>query len=713
MKVTQSWLKDFVEIKLSPKALADNLTMAGLEVTSLEEKEGDFVFEIEVTSNRPDWLSVIGIAREVGAITGKKLKALQAASCKLQAKTKSLRPEACGLKPFSIQVENRKDCPLYTATIIEGVKVVASPEWMQKRLRAIGLRPINNIVDITNYVLYETGQPLHAFDLDKIIAHQRTSAPAHQLEIVVRRAKNGEEITTIDGVTRKLDTEILVIADSDRPIAIAGIIGGKDTEVSEETKNILLESAGFSPTLVRRGARKLGVSTDSSYRFERKVDPQGVTLAAQRAAELITKLAGGKISYKCQSVKVSKCQEKKIKLSIEKSERILGIALPTAKIKQILAALGFKLATCSSQFVTISVPSFRQDVSIEEDLIEEIARIYGYGRIPSTLPYILPQFIEPLKLKQLAGQNPDARLTYQLKNILTASGFSEVINYSLNPLDALKKNKTDGLIKPLAIENPLSKEQEILRPDLFFGLLNNSAYNLNRKNNRLKIFEVGRVFTTGKDIDLLEKLVLGLAVCGRLHLDWQSIDKRQAGLFDLKSCLEQVFSKLGIGGTEFIAEKFPLFRPGASFAVRLDNKKIGLIGEVDNFILENYDIKQKNIFAAQVYLQDLAPYCNFNKKFKPYSLYPSIRRDISLLVKKDIPYGRIKETINSCPQEGISCEAVLLEQYSGKQVPEGFQNLLISLEYSSFSRTLKDTEIDAIHREIIDKAIRDLGAKIR
>ncbi len=691
---------------MAPQALADKLTMAGLEVTSLEEKEGDSVFELEITSNRPDWLSLIGVAREVGAISGHRLKAIGHS-----LKARKLSPITYHLAPLSIKIENREDCPLYTATIIEGVKVVASPEWMQKRLRAIGLRPINNIVDITNYVLYETGQPLHAFDLDKLRPQTRDHRP--ETEIVVRRATDGEEIVTIDDIKRKLDREILVIADADGPIAAAGIIGGKDTEVSEETKNILLESAGFSPTLVRRGARKLGVSTDSAYRFERKVDPQGVTLAAQRAVELITKLAGGKISYKCQSVKVSKCQDKKITLSITKTEKLLGVKIPAAKIRQILLSLGFKSITYNSKLITVQTPSFRQDVSLEEDLIEEIARIYGYEKIPATLPYILPQSINPLKLKHLAGQSPDARLTHQMRNILIASGFSEVINYSLNPLDALKKNKTAGLIKPLGIENPLSKEQEILRPDLFFGLLNNIAYNINRKNNRLKIFELGRVFTTGKDNYFSEKLALGLAVCGRLHLDWQSIDKREAGLFDLKGCLEQVFSKLGIGQVGFVAGKFPLFRPGASFAVRLDNKEIGLIGEVDNFILDNYDIKQKNIFAAQVYLQDLAPYCNFKKKFEPYSPYPSSRRDISLLVKKDIPYGLIKEAINSCPQEGISCEAVLLEQYSGKQVPEGFQNLLISLEYSSFSRTLKDRDIDAIHREIIDKFTRDLGAKIR
>lgn len=708
MKITYNWIKDFVEIKLSPQALAEKLTMAGLEVKGIEQKEGDFVFEIEITSNRPDWLSVIGVAREVAAVTNSKFKNQNA---KPQAKTKKIKNEKGETK---IKIENKKDCPLYTATIIEGIKVAPSPEWMQKRLAAVGLRPINNVVDITNYILYETGQPLHAFDLDKLAKSQEQGAKSKReaIEIAVRRAKKGEEITTIDGIKRTPDENILVIADTGKPVAIAGIIGGKDTEVSEGTTNILLESAQFDPIVVRHGTRLLGVASDSSYRFERKVDACGVEAFAQRAAELITELCGGKISCKGQSAKAPKRAEKKISMSIEKIERILGVKISPVKIKQILFALGFKLVAQSAQRITVSAPSFRQDVDLEEDLIEEVARIYGYDKIPATLPYIAPQFIEPGKLKYLSGQTIDARLIEKVSNVLIASGFGEVINYSLSPFEALKKNKAEGLIEPLAIENPLSKEQEILRFDLGFGLLSNIAYNINRKNNRLKIFELGRIFHR-EEGEVLEKMVLGMAVFGRLSLDWQGQEKREANLFDLKGCLEEVFLKLGIAAVEFSADKFPLFKPGASFAIRLNGKAIGLIGEVDSSILEAHGIKQKNIFVAQVYLQDLAAYCNFAKKLKPYSPYPSIRRDISLVVKKDVPYGRIKEAINSCLKEGISCRAVLAERYSGKQVAQGCQNLLISVEYSSFERTLKDEEIDALHRQILDSLIEGLGIKIR
>ncbi|MDP1853320.1 MAG: phenylalanine--tRNA ligase subunit beta [Candidatus Omnitrophota bacterium] len=701
MKTTYNWLKDFVEIKLSPQALAEKLTMAGLEVKAIEPKDGDFVFEVEITSNRPDWLNVIGIAREVAAITGKKL---QAASPKPQAK-KSLRPEACGLKLFSVQIENRKDCPLYTATIIEGVKVTPSPEWMQKRLRAVGLRPINNVVDITNYILYETGQPLHAFDLDKL-----TSCKP---EIIIRRAKKGEEIVTIDGLKKVLNENILVIADANKPIAVAGITGGKNTEVSEETKNILLESAQFDPLVVRRGVRALGISSDSSYRFERKVDTEGVGIATQRAVELITELCGGEIiSCQTQGIKKPRLKKKKIKLSIEKCERILGIALSAAKIKQILSALGFKLAACSLQLAAVYVPSFRQDVSIEEDLIEEVARVYGYDKTPSTLPYIQPRIIEALKLKHLAGHSVDARLTREIKNILTASGFSEVINYSLASRDALRKNRAEGLIQPVEIENPLSKDQEILRPDLFSSLLASTAYNLNRKNSRIRIFELGRVFGAKNNSCPSESLALGLAMHGKLDLDWQSPGRREAGFFDLKGCLEQMFSKLGIDGYRFIAEESPLFKQGVSFAIMLDAEKIGLIGEVDAAILENYDIKQKNIFIAQVSLQGVARRFSAIKAFKPYSQYPSIRRDISLVIKKDTPFSDVRE-IALASAGGAVSEVSLLEEYCGKQVAEGVKNLLISLEYISSERTLKDEEVDVLHKQILDNLVERLGIKIR
>lgn len=704
MKLTYNWLKDFVKISLSPEALAEKLTMAGLEVKNIEPKDGDFVFEIEITSNRPDWLSVAGVAREVAAITNSKWRAY---SVKRMAYSQNLSAKRYSLnaKTLKINVENKKDCPLYTATIIEDVKIAPSPEWMQKRLAAVGLRPVNNVVDITNYILYETGQPMHAFDLDRLIGHQGIRAPGHRLEIGVRRAKKGEEIVTIDGIKRILNENILVIADADKPIAIAGIIGGKDTEVGNGTTNILLESAQFDPLVVRRAARTLGISSDSSYRFERKVDSEGVSIAAQRAAQLIIELAGGKVSFKSQRVKESKSQRKKITLSIGKTERILGAKIPAAKIKQILSSLGFKLAACSVQHVAVFVPSFRQDINIEEDLIEEIARIYGYDKLSSTQPRILSQFIDPGSLIYLKENYLPDRLKNQIKNVLTGLGFYEVINYSLMRKDALGKTQDSGMIE---VANPLSKEQEALRANLFGGLLANLAYNVNHRNTDVKIFELGNIFSL--DNKLTERWALGLAVCGRLRFDWQRQDKNNATIYDLKGAVECLLLKLGIENVKFSSSNSPLFKNGACFSVDFLGKRQGIIGEANNEILANYSIKEKGIFLAQLALDGLGGII-CRKIFKPYSPYPVARRDISLVVKKQIAYKDIETAILS--SAGNSASVKLSEQYTGKPIPDGFKNLLLSLEYGFFERTFKDEEVDALHKQVISGLIVSLDAQIR
>jgi len=672
--------------------------MAGLEVTSLGKQEDDWVFEIEITSNRPDWLSVTGVAREIAALTNSRFKG-QGLRVKGQKQAKRGEKD----KRLAIKIVDKEGCGQYRGTIIEGVKVGPSPSWMRKRLEAIGLRPINNIVDITNYCLYETGQPLHAFDLDKLTS---------PVEIIVRRAKDKETITTLDGIQREMDKDILVIADSKRAAAVAGIIGGADTEVDYDTKNILLEAAEFDALRVRKGTKVLGLGTDSSYRFERNVDPRGVDNATSRAIELIQACAGGRIEVsEYQSSKVAKAKERSITLYTDDVERILGLKISEVNIKQILSALGFKIKknNKAGRGGLVVVPaSFRKDVTCKEDLIEEIARIYGYDKIPSALPYVLPRIISAEKLSYLKEQNLNPAVVKRVRNTLTGSGFFEVVNYSLSPREAFSQEPDTSLLK---IENPLSKEQEVLRTNLFIGLLNNISYNINHRNTQIKIFELGKIFKYDNN-GHSEKFALGIAACGRMRSDWQRPDSGNVTFFDLKGCIEKLLMSLGLDNAKFSLRDSPLFAKGAAFDIRINETKIGVIGAVSPDTLEKYSIKEKQVFLAQLSADRLSAQFVPGKKFAPYSTYPSIRRDISLLLKARTSYEDIVKIVSSLGKEMV-VDIKLIEQYRGKHVPQGFKNLLICVEYGSFNRTLKDEEVDTIHKKVLGELVEKLEVKIR
>ncbi|MDO8489296.1 MAG: phenylalanine--tRNA ligase subunit beta, partial [Candidatus Omnitrophota bacterium] len=521
MKVTYSWLKDFVDLKIPPAELAEKLTMAGLEVVSLEEIGGDSVFEIEITSNRPDWLSVAGIAREVSAICGLKLKTVNPKETKIKTN------DCLSVKISSIA---KGDCSFYSIRVICDVKVGPSPEWLKKRLTSLGCRPVNNIVDITNYILFETGQPLHAFDLDTL----------NQREINVRRAKTDEKIITIDGLQRILSPEILVIADKDKLIAIAGIMGGKEAEVTFKTRNILLESAVFNPILVRRAKQKLAIQSESAYRFERGVDFETAKAASLAAQELILKLASGRpCIYK--SIGAKKSTNPIINLDAAYVNKVLGVVIPVIKIKQILSRLGLQVKIKTKNILQLKIPSFRQDLKLQIDLIEEIARIYGYAKIPKTIPAIRP------------GQGiADKRgVSCGIKNILSGLGLHEVITYSLIDHNLLIKSGINTDRSPIEILNPLSCEQGVLRPTLLPSLIRCIAYNLNQQQENIKIFEIASSFS-GESDSIREEPCLGIALCGiNSFLTNQGLVKDEVTLLHLKGTLEILFGRLGVRGFDF------------------------------------------------------------------------------------------------------------------------------------------------------------------
>ncbi len=686
MKVTYNWLKDFVEIKILPQALAQKLIMAGLEVTSLEEKGGDFIFEMEVTSNRPDWLSVIGIAREVAAITGKKLRGgsrLSVLGYRFSGEHRTPNTEHRNLQ---IKIEDKKDCSLYTANIIKDVKVGSSPEWLKIRLELLGCRSVNNIVDISNYILFTWGEPLHAFDLDKLKGNA----------IFVRRAKPGEKITTIDAEQRMLNPDILVIADAERPVAVAGVMGSKDTEVTEATKNILLEAAVFNPIIVRRGRRNLGIQSESSYRFERGVNLEIVKNASWQAAELIQELAGGKCVL-AKSSGLTKTKRKSIVLGLSVANKTLGINIPASKIKKILNSLEFKTKIKTKKHFTVETPSHRPDVTSEIDLIEEIARIYGYENVPQTQPTVEPRVS--------VGEHRD--LVSLIKNILVGLGLNEVITYSLMDKDLLRDFRIDQGSQVIEILNPLSKEQEILRPGLIPGLAACVAYNLNQKQDYINIFEVAKVFSQSKACPQ-EELRLGIALCGiKSLLLQQGLIKDPVGLLHLKGVLEALFARLGIRDYAFKAED-----NGSIISVYAAGEKIGLMAKLEKFVLDKLDIKNKDVFALELSLDRLLFFINLNKKFSHLPIYPGISRDISLILKEEISVGDMLKAIKEKGQPLLK-QAAVVDYYKGKQIPPGFKGLTLSCLYRSDERTLTEAEINPVH-SLICKLLADrFGSQIR
>ncbi|MDP2905154.1 MAG: phenylalanine--tRNA ligase subunit beta [Candidatus Omnitrophota bacterium] len=680
MKVTYNWLKDFVDINITPGALADKLTMAGLEVVSLEQRGGDYIFEIEITSNRPDWLSVIGVAREVAAITGKKL----------QLPKDYGRPTSHVLRPteraVSILIENKKDCPLYTATVITRVKVAPSPDWLKQRLELLGCRPVNNVVDITNYALFETGQPMHAFDLDKLPAGG----------IAVRRANNGEKLTILDGQEKTLDGAVLVIAAQDKAKAVAGVMGGKDTEVNGGTKNILLEAAVFDPALIRRSRRQLGLQTESSYRFERGVDAAALDSARRRAVELILGISGGE-SAPVESRGAGFKKKKIVNLSMAHADKVLGVSITAAEAVKILKMLGFGAKPRAKNNFSVEIPSFRGDVNLEADLIEEIARIHGYNLIPVSLPSFRPN----------ATAAAAADLVWMVKNTLAGQGLNEAITLSL-----IERGLAECFQVPaglaVEIQNPLSREQEILRTAITPSLARCVALNLNQKQEYVNIFEVSKVFSLSADKNNpQEQLNLGIALCGERSMFLEGgLVKDKAGLPHLKGLLERLFRKLGVKVYDF------RMLGSQEAGVYIGEDKVGFITGLGKKALDYLDIKNKDVFVAEVCLDKILSAAALKIKFRPLSLYPGIKRDISFLIRQGITAKDVLGAVRL--KAGPLLEDVrIADYYTGKQVPVGQRSLTVSCFYRSPERTLTDNEVNPLQDAVCALLKERFGAKLR
>lgn len=680
MRIPLNWLKKYISFSLSPERLAEDLTMTGTKLEALLHEKDEAVLDLEITSNRPDCLSLIGVAREVAAITGKKITLP-----KIKSET-SIKKSQNSL--FSIEIQDKKSCPLYSGRLIQNVTVKASLSHVQKNLELAGTRAINNVVDVTNFVLYEMGQPLHAFDYDKIKGGQ----------IIVRRAKKNEKFLGLDDVEYALDESILVIADAERAIAIAGVMGGKLTEVTNETKNILLEAAYFDPLMVRQACRKTKISTESSYRFERNVDIQNVLTASARAVDLILESAGGKESGFSVAGSLKFSKPRTISFDLHEFNKGTGHAVSAFKIKEILESLGFKTSSWKElklgkvkmgqvrlgQKLYVDVPSFRSDVTEMADLTEEVLRIEGFDKVKPSIPIT--------HHSDHFTQDKKPGFLFELKKYLAGIGFYEISTYSLVSGKSLEQAGVSDLSRVQKIRNPLSVEQEYFRPTLLVGALSSLLFNAHRKAENLKFFEIGNVYENNE-----EKTLLSLAIYGETENNWKR--KSASSFYDLKGAIENIVK--GFLKYEDLqwSEKESLFFDSA-VSIELASLVIGEAGILKGNISKNWDLSQ-NVYYAEINLNTLWTLLVKEKiiKIKTVSKYPVVRRDIAFIANKSVTVALLEAAMKEEAGEFLK-EARLFDEFSGKNIPEGKRSLAFSLSYQKDSGTFTDDEIQRLQSKI-------------
>lgn len=653
--------------------------------TPLSEALGldDAVFELEITPNRPDCLSLIGVAREIRAETGNPLK----------LPTVDVKESDINVRDLtSVTIDAPDLCPRYAARVIQGVKVAESPAWLQQRLESVGIGVINNIVDVTNFVLMEYGQPLHAFDYHKLTENR----------IVVRRAADSEQITTLDEIERELTPDMLVIADAEKPVALAGIMGGYDSEITETTCDVLLESAYFNPSSVRATAKALGISTEASYRFERGADPGVVLAALDRAAQLIVELAGGTICEGTVDVYPGRQPLTKVQFRPERVNFVLGTTLKAAEMVQILNRLGFDVDATGDVY-QVTVPTFRSDVTREIDLIEEIARVYGYDNIPTTLPKgDIP----------VPASNPKTDVGRRVKHFLLAAGMMEVVNYSFcdpNCFDRIRLTAEDPFRNTLKLRNPLSPEMSVLRTTLTPGLLENAQHNRNHQIDTIALFEIGSVFVYDGEEKEPQRVTGVLA--GQIGEGVYSDPHRAPDFFDIKGLVEGMLEVCGVVDWTLQKTEVRTFHPGRNAEVLLGDRRLGAFGEVHPEVLENYDLPYK-AYLFEFDLEGLADATTFAKRFEPISIYPKVARDLAIIVDKEVLSDMPTELIYTTG--GDSVDSVrLFDVYEGEQVPEGKKSLAYTITYHSATETLTDKAVNALHDKIVKRLNRELGAELR
>ena len=681
------------ELGLGPDAAGLMVLPADFAVgTSLDRALAlsDTVLEIDLTPNRSDCLSIIGVAREVAAIQKGRVT-YPRISLSESAETISDHTSVTILAP--------DECPRYAARLVWDVTVAPSPFWLQQRLVSVGLKPINNIVDVTNYVMMETGQPLHAFDFDQLAENR----------IVVRTAQKGERFTTLDQKERTLDPEMLMICDGAKPVALAGVMGGLNSEIEAGTTRVLLESAYFDPICIRKTAKKTGLNTDASHRFERGVDPQGTLVAVDRAAQLIAEISGGRVLSGIVDAHPKPFARREINLNIARLNRHLGIRLALNDVSAYLRSIEFDVQAIDDQNLRVVPPSCRVDIGRFEDLSEEVARLMGYNNIKTTFPLIPAEVRHPSKRVETRRQ---------IKTVMTGLGFTEAINYSFihkDSCDRLHLAADDFRRQVVEILNPLSEDQSIMRPSLIPGLLETAYRNLSMQNRTLKLFEVGNIFYGAGGIDRQPhevEMLAGIWTGLRNEADWHTREVA-CDFFDLKGAVEELLRSLKIDAVEF--ERMPTkdcryTRPGHTARVLVAGQDLGLVGEVHPKTLEIYNLKQSAyLFEINAgLLMDAIPAATL---VKPLPKFPSTSRDITLILPREVEALKILKSIESRNEELIE-KVFLFDVFEGGPVTAGKKSVSFRVTYRSYFETLEDEAVNQLHRTITDRLLAEFEADL-
>jgi len=688
MKLPVEWLREFVETDLDDQALADKLTMAGLEVEEMTDSEDGTVYHTKVTPNRGDWMSIIGVAREAAAYLDLPLK---------WQPPVLPNEDADVTKWAGVRVDDPSLCPRYAGKVIRNVKHRPSPDWMQKRLLAAGMRPIDVVVDITNYVMLELGQPLHAFNYDAL----------PEGKVVVRPVKAGESIITLDGVERNLPEGALAICDVEKPVCVAGVMGNAETEVTTQTRNIFLEAAHFSALSVRRTSKLLNLTTEASYRFERTVDPGLVPIALERAADLLADLADGEVVLGRIDLYPHPVKPVKIELRPARVNAILGTELTHDEISSALIRLGLNVDANQLPFV-VTVPTFRTELLKEIDLIEEVARMIGYENLPETLPF---------SSGSGAGDEPIGVFTAHVRDILVGLGLREVFTHSLSAASTFDDPATAA--SRVAIRSALSAELSGLRMSIVPNVLDVTALNLRQKQADVRVFEIGKTFRLGDSLDRLyvERRYLGGALTGQESpRSWSETERKPVTFYTAKGVVETLLSVLRISGAVFKPAPVHGMHPGRSARVEVNGKSIGYVAEVDpDAVKRDLDVPA-SVGRIAVFELDAEALMELSVDDRRYTLlpkYPAVNRDLAVVVDLGVNYAEI-ETVARAASDGELLEDLTVQSiYTGERVTAGKKSVAIRLTFRAVDRTLTDAEVDAQMTAVENALVDGVGASRR
>ncbi len=646
----------------------------------------DWILEVAITPNRGDCLSHLGIARETAAILGKKVKYPVIQLDETGPPVESLT---------SVTLDDPIRCPRYSARVIEGVEIKSSPDWLRARLESVGLRSINNIVDVTNYVMLEYGQPLHAFDFDRLAEHR----------IVVRTARDNERFVTLDGVEHLLDSDMLLICDGEKGVALAGIMGGENSEIQPDTKNVLIESAFFDPYSIRKTSKKLGINTESSYRFERRVDPDGVIKALDRAAQLMLEVGGGQLAAGRVDQYPAPFEPVTVEISTQKANRFLGTSFQKSEVEDVLQSIELETLPVGDDVLKVNIPLFRGDITREVDLFEEVARLKGYDLIPDTVP-----------VASLGASPPDPFLVFcdKLRDTVAGLGFSELITYSFihrNWIERLRLSKNDWRNRVVEIKNPLSEEQSVMRTTLIPCLLETVRRNIYRKNVDLRIFELSRVFVPEENKDLPdEPSQLVGAITGARESAVLYNREEFVNFYDLKGVVEGILSVLKLKVRFCPSRIEPYFDSAEAASIALGNDVIGQLGLINEEVAKSFGIRVP-VYVFEMWIRELYEKSKVSVGFQPLPKFPSVTRDLAIVVDQEVPAQAIVDMLLSS-NEPLLESVLVFDVYRGKKLKPGKVSIGYRLTYRAPDRNLTDEEVNKVHNRLAKKVIKKFKAAL-